>query len=84
MATMRHHRIVPRAAASIGTPADRLTRTDSVATTAITPARPLGTYDEAVATSVESRVQSLVDAGADETLVRALVRDAVTLGRTAG
>lgn len=55
-----------------------------VVATAINPARPLGTYDETVATSVESRVQSLVDAGADEASVRALVRDAVTLGRTAG
>jgi len=55
-----------------------------VVATAINPARPLGAYDEAVATLVETQVQALVDAGADESDVRALVRDAVTLGRTAG
>jgi hypothetical protein len=55
-----------------------------VVATAINPARPLGTFDPAVATAVEEQVQSLVDAGADETAVRHLVRDAVTLGRTAG
>ena len=52
--------------------------------TAINPARPLGAVDEAVARRVEAQVAALVDAGADEAAVRELVRDAVTLGRTAG
>ena len=55
-----------------------------VVAAAINPARPLGTYDEAIAAAVESRVQALVETGADDALVRALVRDAVALGRTAG
>ena len=55
-----------------------------VVATAINPARPLGTFDTTVASSVESQVQSLVEAGADESVVRNLVRDAVILGRTAG
>jgi hypothetical protein len=55
-----------------------------VVATAINPARPLGTFDPTLASSVEAQVQALVDAGADEPTVRSLVRDAVTLGRTAG
>jgi hypothetical protein len=41
-----------------------------------------GTVDETVAAAVEARVQRLVDAGAPETDVRALVGDAVRLGRS--
>jgi dipeptide/tripeptide permease len=37
--------------------------------------------DDSVASRVEDRVRLLVEAGADETAVRDLVRDAVRLGR---
>ena len=37
--------------------------------------------DDSVAARVERQIQSLVETGADETAVRALVRDAVRLGR---
>jgi dipeptide/tripeptide permease len=37
--------------------------------------------DDSVAARVETRVRNLVEAGADETAVRDLVRDAVRLGR---
>ncbi len=40
-------------------------------------------FDEARAEEMESRVQELIAAGADEQRVRDLVRDAVLLGRTA-
>lgn len=52
--------------------------------TAINPARPPGAVDDAVARRVEAHVERLVAAGADEAAVRELVREAVTLGRTAG
>lgn len=52
--------------------------------TAINPARPPGVVDEAVARRVEEQVARLVEAGADEAVVRELVREAVTLGRTSG
>jgi phosphotransferase system glucose/maltose/N-acetylglucosamine-specific IIC component len=38
-------------------------------------------FEEADAERLESRVQALVDAGADERAVREIVRDAVRLGR---
>jgi hypothetical protein len=41
-----------------------------------------GPVDEAMAERVEARITSLVDAGADEATVRALVGDAVRLGRS--
>jgi hypothetical protein len=40
--------------------------------------------DEGLAATVEARVAALVEAGADEEAVRALVGDAVALGRSAG
>ena len=40
-------------------------------------------FDEARAQDMEARIQELVDAGADESAVRDLVRDAVVLGRSA-
>ena len=40
-------------------------------------------FDEARAQEMESRIQALVAAGADEERVRSLVRDAVVLGRSA-
>jgi hypothetical protein len=40
-----------------------------------------GAVDDSVAERVERQIQSLVETGADETAVRALVRDAVRLGR---
>lgn len=40
-------------------------------------------FDEARAEEMEARIQSLIDAGADESAVRDLVRDAVVLGRSA-
>lgn len=40
-------------------------------------------FDESVAEEMESRIQDLIDAGAEEGSVRDLVRDAVALGRTA-
>lgn len=38
--------------------------------------------DEAAARDIEARIQALVDAGADETDVRLLVRRSVDMGRT--
>lgn len=40
------------------------------------------TVDESAARSVEARVESLVAGGADEAVIRDLVRDAVRLGRS--
>jgi hypothetical protein len=40
------------------------------------------TVDEELAERVEGRIRGLVETGADETTVRALVRDAVLLGRS--
>ena len=40
-------------------------------------------FDERRAEEMESRIQTLVDEGADEDSLRALVRDAVVLGRSA-
>ena len=41
-----------------------------------------GAVDEELAEQVEGRIRGLVETGADETAVRALVRDAVLLGRS--
>ena len=54
-----------------------------VLTTAITAGRPRMHFDEATAEAMEARIAQLVDAGADEAAVRALVRDAVNLGSDA-
>jgi ABC-type Na+ efflux pump permease subunit len=53
-----------------------------VVATAVAPAA-VGDADETVGMRVEERVAALVAAGADEGAVRALVQDAVTLGRGA-
>ena len=41
----------------------------------------LDAFDEVAAERLESRVRQLVDAGVDEDVVRAVVRDAIDLGR---
>ena len=41
-------------------------------------------FEDADAERLEDRVQALVDAGADETAIRDLVRDALRLARTRG
>jgi hypothetical protein len=55
-----------------------------IAVTAVTSprARVASTDPEALAEHLEGRVAALVAAGADETEVRRLVRDAVDLGRS--
>ncbi len=40
-------------------------------------------FDDATAERIERRVSALVDAGAEESEVRALVRDSIDLGRSA-
>ena len=52
--------------------------------TAINPARPLDSFDETIAARVEAHIQDLVVTGTDESALRALVREAVALGRTSG
>ena len=50
---------------------------------AVAPSRTRGApLDDELAAAIEDRIQSLVAGGADEKAVRALTRDAVTLGRT--
>lgn len=45
---------------------------------------PIDVFEEADAERLEDRVQSLVAAGADEAVVRELIRDAMRLGRRRG
>lgn len=52
-----------------------------IAVSATTATRRLEVFDEVVAERVEMRVRSLVEAGADEGEVRALVRDSIDLAR---
>jgi hypothetical protein len=52
-----------------------------ISVTAATNRSRIEVFEEADAERLESQVASLVDSGADETAVRALVRDAVRLGR---
>ncbi len=54
-----------------------------LAASAVTRREPIDAFAEADAEQLESAVQRLVDAGAAETEVRNLVRDAVRLGRRA-
>ena len=51
--------------------------------TALLDGQPSGHFDEQQAERVERAIHDLVDGGADEPSVRALVREAVRLGRTA-
>mgnify|MGYP006268270031 CR=1 FL=1 len=46
--------------------------------------RRLDAFDEVAAERLESRVQALIGAGVDENEVRAVVRDAIDLGRGRG
>jgi hypothetical protein len=48
---------------------------------AVTAKDRIGPFDEAVAEQLEAQVAALVTAGAPEEQVRALVRDAMRLGR---
>ena len=52
-----------------------------LAVSATTTHRRLDVFDEVIAERIESRVRALVEAGADETSVRELVRDALDLAR---
>ena len=51
--------------------------------TSVTAATTEITFDEGKAEAMEGRIEALVEAGADETDVRDLVREAVLLGRSA-
>lgn len=52
-----------------------------IAVSAVTATRRIDTFDEVIAERVENRVRVLIEAGADEAEVRALVRDAIDLSR---
>ena len=52
-----------------------------IAVSAVTPTRRLEAFDDVVAERVENRVRTLVESGADEGEVRALVRDTIDLAR---
>ena len=52
-----------------------------MAVSAATSAKRLDAFDEVVAERVEQRIRMLVEAGADETDVRNLVRDTMNLTR---
>lgn len=52
-----------------------------LAASSVTRREPIDAFDEAEAERLESQVQGLVEAGATETEVRNLVRDAIRLGR---
>ena len=52
-----------------------------MAVSAATSTKRLDAFDEVVAERVEQRIRMLVDAGADETDVRNLVRDTMNLAR---
>lgn len=52
-----------------------------IAVSAVTSPRRLDVFDDVVAERVENRVRALLEAGADETEVRALVRDSIDLSR---
>lgn len=52
-----------------------------IAVSAVTSNRRLDAFDDVVAERVETRVRTLIEAGADETELRALVRDSIDLSR---
>ena len=52
-----------------------------IAVSAVTASRRLDAFDDVIAERVEARVRTLLEAGADETEVRALVRDSIDLSR---
>jgi len=52
-----------------------------IAVSATTATKRLEVFDEVAAERVETRVRTLVEGGADETEVRALVRDSIDLAR---
>ncbi|MEY2967186.1 MAG: hypothetical protein RLY50_1236 [Actinomycetota bacterium] len=55
-----------------------------IAVSAVTAPRRLEVFDDVVAERVENRVRALLEAGADEAEVRALVRDSIDLSRRHG
>lgn len=52
-----------------------------IAVSAVTTTRRIDAFNDVVAERIEQRVQILVQAGADEAEVRALIRDAIDLTR---
>lgn len=52
-----------------------------ISVSAVTAKKRIDSFDEVIAERIEQRVRSLVDAGASESDVRALVRDAIELSR---
>lgn len=52
-----------------------------IAVSAVGATRRIDTFDEVIAERIEQRVRVLVESGADESDVRALVRDAIELSR---
>ena len=52
-----------------------------ISVSAVTAKKRIDTFDDVIAERIEQRVRLLVDAGAPETEVRALVRDAIELSR---
>ena len=52
-----------------------------ISVSAVTAKKRIDTFDDVIAERIEKRVRLLVDAGAPETEVRALVRDAIELSR---
>jgi hypothetical protein len=52
-----------------------------MAVSATTATRRIDVFDDAMAERVEQRIRTLVEAGADETDIRQLVRDTIDLAR---
>ena len=52
-----------------------------ISVSAVTAKKRIDSFDEVIAERIEQRVRTLVDAGASESDVRALVRDAIELSR---
>lgn len=52
-----------------------------IAVSAVTANKRLDAFDDVIAERVETRVRTLLESGADETEVRALVRDSIDLSR---
>lgn len=52
-----------------------------IAVSSVTARTRIDTFDDVIAERIEQRVRALVDSGANESAVRALVRDAIDLSR---
>jgi hypothetical protein len=52
-----------------------------MAVSATTATRRIDVFDDAMAERVEQRIRTLIEAGADETDIRQLVRDTIDLAR---